>query len=219
MPEAARDRRPYSSPVREQRASATRQRIVDAGAELAHELSSWDWDALTFRAVAERAGVGERTVYRHFPSERLLHGAVMQRLNQLAGVDYDTLDLDGFASLTARVFRSLGEYAAAGQTTVQPDDTAFRDVDDQRRSAILGAVVAERPDWSPRQQEDAAAALDVLWHVPSFERLVGAWGMSTERATATLCWLIDLVTEAIQHDEPVGRGPGPARRSRGAGGR
>jgi AcrR family transcriptional regulator len=187
--------------VREQRAAETRERIVAAGAELAHELSSWDWTALTFRAVAERAGVGERTVYRHFPAERLLHDAVMLRLNELAGVDYDALNLDGLGLLTARVFRSLGDYAAA-RVTFEPDDPTFHDVDAQRRAAILRAVQADQPGWTPRQQEDAAAALDVLWHVPSFERLVGAWDMSTTRATRTIRWLIDVVTDALRNEGP-----------------
>jgi AcrR family transcriptional regulator len=43
------------------------------------ELPTWDWDGLTFRALAERAEVSERTVYRHFPTERKLHDAVMER--------------------------------------------------------------------------------------------------------------------------------------------
>ena len=201
--DGSRARRPYASPVREQRAAETRERIVTAGAGLAHELSTWDWTALTFRAVAERAGVGERTVYRHFPTERHLHDAVMQRLNELAGVDYSALDLDGLGALTARVFRSLGDYAA-GRVTLEPDDPTFHDVDAQRRSAILRAVEVERPAWTPRQQEDAAAALDVLWHVPSFERLVGAWGMSTARATRTVRWLIDVVTDALRNGGPPG---------------
>src|SRR5262245_58672451 len=57
--------RRYDSVVRRERAAQTRDRIVAAGSELAHEFASWDWKPLTFRAVADRAGVGERTVYRH----------------------------------------------------------------------------------------------------------------------------------------------------------
>jgi AcrR family transcriptional regulator len=196
----ARARRTYSSPVRERRTAETVERIVVAGAELAHELSSWDWSGLTFRAVAARAGVGERTVYRHFPTERHLHDAIMQRLNQLAGVDYDAVDLENLAEVTGQVFRSLGDYAA-GQTTAEPDEATFRDVDVQRRAALLRAVEAEAPAWTRRQREDAAAALDVLWHVPSYERLVGAWGMSTARATATIDWLIRLVVDAVRADD------------------
>ena len=71
------ERKPYDSPVRRQRMEATRERILAAGVELVRGFKTWDWSDLTFRAVAERAGVGERTVYRHFPTERALHAAIM----------------------------------------------------------------------------------------------------------------------------------------------
>jgi AcrR family transcriptional regulator len=35
----------------------------------------WNWDALTIRGVAQRAGVNERTVYRHLSGERELREA------------------------------------------------------------------------------------------------------------------------------------------------
>jgi AcrR family transcriptional regulator len=64
MTEAARTRRTYDSPVRRQRAAATRERILTSGAELLHGFPTWNWSELTVRAVAERAAVTERTVYR-----------------------------------------------------------------------------------------------------------------------------------------------------------
>ena len=69
-------RRRYDSPVRREQAVRTRQRIVDAGVALARELPVWDWRGLTFTAVAARASVGTRTVYRHFPTERDLAWAL-----------------------------------------------------------------------------------------------------------------------------------------------
>src|SRR3954447_8373932 len=87
-------RRQYDSPARRQQAAATRERIVAAGAALVRELTTWDWEQVTYRAVADRAGVSERTVYRNFPSERLLHDAVMARLEDEAGINYETVELD-----------------------------------------------------------------------------------------------------------------------------
>src|SRR3954452_22835604 len=105
MAERSRERpaggRPYDAPKRRKQMERTRERIVAAGSALVHEFSSWDWDALTFRAVAERAGVGERTVYRHFPTERHLHDAVMARLEEEAGVTYEGLDLASLPEITA----------------------------------------------------------------------------------------------------------------------
>ena len=77
---------PYDNSARAEKAGKTRERIIAAGSELVHAFDSWNWRDLTFRSVAERAGVGERTVYRHFPTERHLHDAVMQRLESEAGV-------------------------------------------------------------------------------------------------------------------------------------
>ena len=68
--EHARARRRYDSPVRRQRAAETRERIVAAGAAILHDHAVWNFDTLTVRGVAERAGVNERTVYRHFANER-----------------------------------------------------------------------------------------------------------------------------------------------------
>src|SRR3954469_14909974 len=77
-------RRAYDSPVRRQRVAETRERIVAAGAELLHGFPIWNWDALTPGAVAEHAGVTERTVYRYFGSERELRDAVMARMEHEA---------------------------------------------------------------------------------------------------------------------------------------
>ena len=71
------NRRTYDNRARQEKAAQTRERIVAAGSELVHAFDTWNWRDLTFKAVAERAGVGERTVYRHFPTERHLHDAVM----------------------------------------------------------------------------------------------------------------------------------------------
>ena len=78
-------RRRYDSPVRRRRVAETRERIVTAGAELLHGFPIWNWDALTPRAVAEQAGVTERTVYRYFAGERELRDAVMERMEHDGG--------------------------------------------------------------------------------------------------------------------------------------
>ena len=84
---ATRRRRPYDSTLRRQRAAETRARIIAAGSALLRGSSVRDWHGLTIRAVAEEAGVNERTVYRHFVNEQGLHDAVMHRFEEEAGID------------------------------------------------------------------------------------------------------------------------------------
>src|SRR5581483_2680711 len=87
-------RRPYDGSLRRERAAETRDRIVTAGSELLRLAPVRDWRGLTVRAVAERAGVNERTVYRHFGNERGLRDAVMKRQEEEAGIDLEGMHLD-----------------------------------------------------------------------------------------------------------------------------
>src|SRR3954468_4674020 len=121
-------RRRYDNRARQEKAAQTRERIVAAGRDLVHGFDSWNWRDLTFRAVAELAGVGERTVYRHFPTERHLHDAVMQRLEDDAGISYEDVDLENLAEVTSRVFASLQRFTVA-ETLRTPGDPTFAGVD------------------------------------------------------------------------------------------
>src|SRR5262245_64603609 len=116
-------RRTYDNRARQEKAAQTRERIVAAGSELVHAFDSWNWRDLTFKAIAERAGVGERTVYRYFPTERHLHDAVMQRLESEAGVSYEDVTLTNLAETTSRVFGSLQRFSVRESLPTPPDPT------------------------------------------------------------------------------------------------
>jgi AcrR family transcriptional regulator len=58
--------------LREKQLDLTREAILEA---FAAEVVEGGLDELSFRSVAERAGVSERTVFRHFPTrEELIDG-------------------------------------------------------------------------------------------------------------------------------------------------
>jgi AcrR family transcriptional regulator len=201
-PSTTDGRRRYDSPVRRQQTAATRARIVAAGSELVHEFDSWHWDALTFRAVAERAGVGERTVYRHFPTERHLHDAVMARLEEEAGVTYEGLDLASLPEITARVFSSRRSFAAHEAIDVA-EDALLVEVDQRRRDALLHAVTTATPTWTETERRRVAALLDVVWSMPAYERLVGAWDFDGDDATDAITWLMSLLTQVIDEGRSI----------------
>jgi AcrR family transcriptional regulator len=189
------ERRKYESPVRRQRVAETRERIVAAGSELVHGFSGWNWRELTVRAVAKRAGVNERTVYRHFSSERQLHDAVMRRLQEEAGDPLDGLTLDGFPTVVAGLFAYLSSFATAPRT---PTDPTFAAVDERRREALVAAVGQATDGWPATDREMAAALLDMLWSVAAYERLVAVWGLDGEQAAHAVTGLIGLLVDAIR---------------------
>ena len=204
IPPHDRTPRRYHSPTRREQAAKTRERIVAAGADLVRGFSTWDWDELTFRAVAQRAEVSERTVYRNFPSERHLHDAVMARLEDDAGVSYDDIALGDVPEVTARVFASLHRFAIddSGHT---PGDPTFAGADVRRQDALMRAVSAQAPQLSDPQRRAAAGLLDVLWSPTTYERLVRAWKLDDSQAAGAVEWLIGKVVEAVTRNElPAG---------------
>ena len=194
-------RRRYDNSARAEKAAQTRERIIAAGSDLVHGFDSWNWRDLTFRSVADRAGVGERTVYRHFPTERHLHNAVMQRLESEAGISYEDVDLANLAEVTGRVFASLQRFAVR-ESVDTPRDPTFVGVDARRREALLRAVTAAAPHWAERERRVTAGLLDVLWNLPSYERLVGVWDIDRSTATEAVTWLMAKVLDAVERGDP-----------------
>jgi AcrR family transcriptional regulator len=184
----------------------TRERILEAACDLVHEYQTWDWRALTYRAVADRAGVGERTVYRHFATEQALHEAVMRRLGESVGVSYEGMDLADVSKLGAKVFESMSDFAAPAWT--EPEGTVFAVEDERRKQALLAAVEAATAGWSEEERVRAAAALDAMWSIPSYLRLVSGWNLDADRATEVMDWVIGVVVAAIERgDRPIARPP------------
>jgi AcrR family transcriptional regulator len=188
-------RRPYDSPVRRQQVADTRERILAAGSDLVHGFERWDWRELTVRAVAKRAGVSERTVYRHFSHERELHQAVMRRLQEEAGDPLDGLTLDRLPAVVADLFSYLSSFAITSRTTSDP---TFAAVDENRRRALVAAVEPSTAEWSETEREMAAALLDALWSVDAYQRLVTVWGLDTGEATRAMSGLTGLLVDAIR---------------------
>jgi AcrR family transcriptional regulator len=207
-------RRRYDSPVRRAQAARTRERIVDAGTALVRELAAWDWRNVTFAAVAERASVGVRTVYRYFPTERELHDAVMGRLQEAAGGGtYEGLTLGDLARMTARLHAALPSFAVSRWGEDVPAQPTLAEVDRRRRDALAAAVTDATAGWPPGDRLMAAAVLDVLWGVIPYERLTTAWSLEGPQATAALTWAIGILVDAIRRDRRPGDaagGPGGA---------
>ncbi len=194
-----RVRRGYHSDLRRAHAAQTRERIVDAGADLLSGSSIRDWAGVTIRAVAERAGVNERTVYRHFANERALRDAVILRLEHQAGVDLEQLQLEDIADVTVRILRFVSTHPLDPRP---PLDPTLVQASHRQHQALLDAVTTHTPGWPADERTSAAAILDLLWAVGSYERLMVDWALDPEQAITALTWVIHLVEDAIRSQRP-----------------
>jgi AcrR family transcriptional regulator len=199
-PPATGARRAYDNTRRREGAAQTRERIVAAAAELLQATSIRDWRAVTIGAVAERAGVNTRTVYRHFANERALRDAVMVRLEQASGIDLASMRLDDIAEVTERIFRHVSAYPMAERP---PLDPTLREANRRQHDALLAAVEERATGWPAGDRKVAAAVFDICWAVGSYERLVVDWELAPDDAIRALTWVVNLVESAVRD----GRGP------------
>jgi AcrR family transcriptional regulator len=211
--EAARTRRPYDSTLRRERAAQTRERIVAAGAELIRGASIRDWRGLTIRAVAERAGVNERTVYRHFANERVLRDEVMHHLEQKVGVDLARMRLDDVAGAAARIFEHLSAYPLDRRRPLEP---TLIEANRRQHDALLAAVEDDATRWPETDRTLAAATLDVLWSVAASERIIVDWQLDHDDAVRAITWAIGLVEQAIHEGRRPPRAKPVKQRDDGA---
>ena len=198
-------RRRYDSTVRRERAAQTRDRIVTAGAELLRGSSIREWGGVTIRAVAQRAGVNERTVYRHFSQERALRDAVIHRLEQDAGIDLSHMRLEQVADVTTRILQLVSQHPIQPRP---PLDPTLAEAGRRQHDALLAAVAGRTPSWSAADRTVAAASLDLLWAVGSYERLLVDWELTSEEAIAVITWMIGLVEAAIGTGQRPSARPG-----------
>jgi AcrR family transcriptional regulator len=191
-----RPRRPYNSPVRRQRVAETRERIITAGADLMHGFPVWKWTEITVPAVARRAGVTERTVYRHFSGERDLRDAVLERLREEAGVSLEGLELGDLKGVATRIFEYVSSFPMEARVSADPSVAAENE---RQRAALLKAVRPAAKDWSTTDRRIAAGMLDVLWSPASYERLVADWDLPPKEAIRAITWVMQLLEDAIRN--------------------
>jgi AcrR family transcriptional regulator len=124
--------------LRERQLHATRREIIEAVAALVNEHGI---DALTFAAVAKQAGMGERTVYRHYPSrEALLDGLDAHVMTELDLGEFPTARSE-FPGFARRVFAAFDAHAPLVLASLAA--AAVRPQGQAQRAAALGDPVVE----------------------------------------------------------------------------
>jgi AcrR family transcriptional regulator len=179
--------RTYKSPLRQQQAEATRERILQAMSELMEECGP---DSISNRQIAERAGVTEITVYRHFPSREALLSALWQRVNAAQGVRGGFPDtLEAIVDQLEPLFDSFDQTPAHIQATLTtPQGRAMRAArDEDRRAAFLKAVEA-LPDLGEEERRSAAAMLQLIYSAYTWLSLREQWGMTGQQAAQAAAW-------------------------------
>lgn len=187
-------KRVYRSQLREDQTRITRERICVAASRLLGDDGSED--AITYRAVAELAGVTEITVYRHFPTRQdLMHG-LWEHLNAQMGPDVGMPTtvaglLEQHGSLFAGFDRVAPQIIASIATPKGREMRAA--LNSEREQAFLAIVAELAPGLDPSRARQAAALMQLLHSAHAWASLREQWGMTGKEAGTATRWLIELL--------------------------
>lgn len=189
--------------LRDDQTTLTRRRIVDAVASM---LVDEDPAALSVPAVARRAGVSIRTVYRHFPDKAAL-------VRSVAEVDDPARVLplpapDG-SDLCAYLRQAWSDEVQRPHLRAQLQTPAGQRVRAERRRSQRPFVDLVLDAWSIELDDDSTRRLGDLLQLltgsAALVELTEVLGESVDEAAATATWAVEAL---LVHARRTGRVPG-----------
>jgi AcrR family transcriptional regulator len=194
-----------SMTLREQHATATRERILAAVADLLEQGAA---EELTIPAVAEAAGVSLRTIYRYYATrEQLLEAAGRWIGDELLKHPYPR-DLDEVADLYEEGARDFDQ--RPGLVRALAFSQLGRHVRGYRRRERLDAVGralrAELTELSESELQQAEAVLAYLHNMLAYTTLREENGLTGEEIGQAVGWAIrTLIADLRRRNRNLGR--------------
>lgn len=192
-------RRVRASNLRAAQVELTRDRIQQAAASLLEERGASD--GITFKAVAERAGVTEMTVYRHFPTRNHLLQGLWRHLNE--EMDPDIVVPESTAALFDQHdklysgFDRIAPQIVASISTTQGREMRAA-LNKQRRKAFLAIVEEVAPNLNASRKTAAAAILQLLHSAYAWDSLREQWDLDGKAAGKATKWAIEVLLKELR---------------------
>jgi len=199
-----KSRAAYHSPLRQAQAAATRERIIQACVSVMET-----GEDLTYGAVAEAAGVQERTVYRHFPAKADLEAGLWEWITEhLTHADFRAASEDELVTAMRGSFAGFDAGAPLiGAMLHSPQGLAVRLRQQPQRQVMFQTCAGSAlPGASEATRTRVAAALQVLYSASAWELLRTFWGMDADEAAETT----ELAIRAMLTGLRAAHGPSPA---------
>jgi AcrR family transcriptional regulator len=186
----------YKSELRAEQVAATRARIVEAAVE---GFAPWSSE-MPFDKVAERARVSERTVYRHFPTQRDLLEAVTAHLVEHSGWEPNVSGED-LGAMTARAFAYFGSLLESGEHAPEYTSPDMQKLRGQRLEMIERAIGPYTKGMDPELARGICAVFAGLVRVHFMRAMYEHWGLSGAEAGRAVEWAINALLEALRREE------------------
>jgi AcrR family transcriptional regulator len=187
--------------LRSTQISETRRRIALAVAEV---LADGGAAELSFPAVAERANVSLRTVYRHFPNKDALAAGALQAGSErtLAVHPLDELGLDDVRPFLRDLWSELIELrdlVTAGQMTPHGREVRGERLR-QRREIVRAAVERDDPELDATSAERLANLVTPLMSGALLLDFVEGLGVDVDEAALLAAYAIEAALERVRRE-------------------
>lgn len=199
---------PSSKPsLRERRRIETETSLLDEALRLIAEDGV---DELTMAAVAERAGVSLRTLYRHFPDRASLLTAALARHDRSVPFESPTRP-DQIGAVYGAVFPRFDETPEIVQAVVTARlSGSVRWESRSNRVRDIEQALSLACDRLPREEaENATAVVVYLANALAWLSLRDESGLDGRRSGAAIAWAIDTLVSDLQQRNQRAGGPPP----------
>jgi AcrR family transcriptional regulator len=181
----------------------TRTRILDA---VIAQMGDAPVESLTVAGVAKRAGVTERTIYRHFQTRDALLAAVWPRMQLLVGSRGFPQTAADLVATPRRLFPAFDKQEGPVRASVYSE--AGREVrlraNDERKAAMLACVRDALPELDETAAQERAAAVQLLNSAFAWSAMRDFWDLdgaaAGEAAAEAISILLGLSPASPQKD-------------------
>jgi AcrR family transcriptional regulator len=159
----------------------TRVRILDAALALVSDSGE---EPLTIAAVAQKAGIADRTVYRHFETRDALIEAVWGRMQERVGSEGFPRSADALTDMPRHLFPRFDQsrqLVRASVYSVAGVEARMRS-NPQRQEAMVESVRDALPHLDGRTLRRRAAIAQLIGSAYAWEVLRQFWGMDGNEA-------------------------------------
>jgi AcrR family transcriptional regulator len=192
-----RGKRTYLSELRAEQVDATRQRIIEAAVA---GFAPWAAE-LPFDKVAERARVSERTVYRHFPTQRHLVQAVTAHVVTRSGWQPDELNAENLGAATARAFTYFGTLIESRDHEPEAMSPEMKALRAKRLETIERIVAPHTEGMDPALARGICAVFAGVVRAHFFRGMYEQWGLSGAEAGRAVEWAINAMFRELDRKE------------------
>ena len=196
---------PAAQPIRlrERQTAATRQHIIDVAMDFLREPEQ---ESFSHEAIAHRAGMGTRTVYRHYPHRADLMQALWERVREETKTRFPAVEAD-ILPLVREAFGNFNEHEAlvrAANASSASNELRARGSLEGRPAfrKSLAKILTGLPS---KAQRRVVAVTLAIWSAPFWQILRDRGELSGEEAQEAGVWAMETILNAARGEAAMPR--------------